>query len=206
MFPDLVLAGLELCGAFRVPAGKEALFQRMPLTNVDTLTSYIERCGGMFGTVEAKRAILYIADGSESPMEAKLTIVFCFPIRLGGYGLPMPVLNRKIPTTDEIRKATGRSSFRCDLLWPEAGVAVEYDGNQHKERVGSDTIRRTALSELGIKEHIVVTMEQMRNQEQLDLIVKRLRRLLGIRKKATACDWSDARNDLRIQLNLTPTE
>lgn len=203
IFPQLVFAGLEFCGAFRMPVSKNpALFQRAPLTTSNALASYVMSCRNMYGTVEAKRALLYVADGSESPMEAKLLIILCFPMRLGGYGLPMPVLNMEIKTTDEIRKATGKTSFRCDMLWPEAGVAVEYDGSDHELRIASDAIRRTALSELGIDASVTVTKEQLKNEVQLDFIVKRLRWLLRVRKKATLRDWSSERRNLRAILGL----
>lgn len=201
--PNAVLIGLEMCGAFRMPEGeRDVSFQKVPLTTRAALSAYIEACVGIRGAGKANQAILYIADGSESPMEAKLTIILCFPVRLGGYGLPMPVLNRAIPTTPAIRKATGRSSFRCDLLWPDAGVAVEYDGKEHDRRVASDAIRRTALAEMGIDASTVVTMEHMRSEAQLDLVVKRLSRLLGIRKKPTMRDWSAERHALRAALGL----
>ncbi|WP_139652098.1 hypothetical protein [Raoultibacter phocaeensis] len=202
-YPLAVFTGLELCGAFRMPVGEQpVLFQGPPLTSAAALTEYLQRCGSMPGIVQAKRALRFIRDGSESPMEANLVILLCFPITLGGYGIPLPVLNQSIPTTEAIRKATGRSSYRCDLLWPEAGLAVEYDGAEHEGKVPSDSIRRTALAELGIHTMITVTKQQMLNQSELDLVVNQIKRCLGIDRRSTPCDWTEQRASLRANLNI----
>lgn len=197
-FPVAVFLGLEICGAFRMPVGNQpALFQRQPLSSVSALTEYLKRCGGMPGAAQAKRALRFVLDGSESPMEAKLVILLCFPINLGGYGIPLPVLNQPIPTTPAIRKATGRSSYRCDLLWPGAGLAVEYDGADHEGTIPDDSIRRTALAELGIHTTITVTKRQMYNENELDLVVRRIKHCLGLDRRPPTCDWSVQRANLR---------
>lgn len=200
-FPAAVLTGFEICGAFRMSVNNQpALFQRSPLTTAAAIADYLEQCGGMHGIVEAKHAVRYVRDGSESPMEAKLVILLCFPISLGGYGIPLPVLNQTIPTTDAVRKATGRASFRCDLLWPQAGLAVEYDGADHGERIADDSIRRTALAELGVHTVVTVTKRQMQNEAELDLVVQRLKHCLGINRRMPTCDWSAQRAVLRRTL------
>jgi len=66
------------------------------------------------------RTALDLVDaGAESPTET-LTRLF-----LVAAGLPRPVT--QIP----VRDASGRVRYRLDMGWPEARVAVEYDGEHH---------------------------------------------------------------------------
>ena len=58
-------------------------------------------------------------------------------------GVPVPELQHRVHTPAGV--------FRLDMAWPELGVAVEYDGDEHRraERHGRDPDRDAALADLG---------------------------------------------------------
>ncbi|MFG1775314.1 DUF559 domain-containing protein [Micromonospora sp. NPDC049048] len=86
------------------------------------------------------REILALAEPlAESPMETRLRLL------LLDAGLPPPT-----PQHD-VRDAAGRFVGRVDLAWPALRVAVEYDGDHHRERVHfrQDVARLNALRAAG---------------------------------------------------------
>jgi very-short-patch-repair endonuclease len=86
------------------------------------------------------RATMALADGrAESPMETRLRLLFHVA------GLPAPDLQV------EVHDALGRLVARVDLAWPAARLAVEYEGDHHRERdqFRRDIGRGNALLQLG---------------------------------------------------------
>lgn len=198
-----VLVGLELCGTYRRSVGdRPTAYQQLPTTSAASLASFVSKAGNMHGIAKARQALLYIADGSESPMESILVVLFCFPVRLGGYGLPMPTLNFSIPTTDPVKRATGKGSFRCDLYWPEAKLAVEYDGRAHHEGeafASNDNSRHAGLVAMGF-DTISLTRRNLRNADEFDVIARSIAKKLNRRIRPTKRDWSEQRASLRNEI------
>jgi hypothetical protein len=90
--------------------------------------------------VRMLRQAIDLADPrSESPPESRLRV------RLVTGGLPAPVPQW------EVHDEFGRFVARLDLAWPGARVAVEYDGDQHRERRHHtrDLLRHNRLRALG---------------------------------------------------------
>ena len=195
---ELVQLGMELCGSFSIGsirsdrAGKhgddpnrqvlsqddnsQTLYEQPALTSTRKLRALLTRMAGTNGKKKSLSALRHIADGSASPMEANLIILLTLPYRLGGYGLSMPKLNQHFDLTQEARRATGRNYLKCDLYWPEARVAVEYDSDMFHTgsfRIGSDAIRRIILSSMKITV-ISITNQQVKNQLELEQAVKLL--------------------------------
>ncbi|MEU9507518.1 DUF559 domain-containing protein [Micromonospora sp. NPDC048170] len=86
------------------------------------------------------REVLALAEPlSESPMETRLRLL------LLDAGLPPPVAQH------DVLDARGRFVGRVDLAWPALRVAVEYDGDHHRERVHfrQDVARLNALRAAG---------------------------------------------------------
>ena len=138
---------LEFCGAYSLSAGEtRSARKRAPITNTAFLKSYVENCTGERGIAEAQRALRYVEDGSESPRETMVALLLDLPARLGGCGDPPPKMNYAIPLPKNARKATGRRSLRCDLLWPEEKLAIEYDSDLH--HTGSERKPATQRAEL----------------------------------------------------------
>jgi hypothetical protein len=187
---DLIQLGYELCGGYTLPAEPSARGQAYrettggfvncpPLTNVAAIENLLKKLSGVHGQKRAVRASSYILDNAASPLEAKLTLLLTLPYRLGGYGLPKPRLN--FPIDD------GQVQRRCDLYWPEAKLAVEYDSDQFHvgaERINLDSMRRSALELKGISV-VTITRQQIykmyRLHEVASLLAKRLERRLSPR-------------------------
>ncbi len=87
--------------------------------------------------VKQLRQALTLADaGSESPWESRLRMFYLFQA-----GLPRPLVNRPVFDLDE------NFLGRPDLFDPEAGLATEFDGQEHRGRDQhrSDNVREERL-------------------------------------------------------------
>lgn len=113
------------------PARAEAL-------TVEELTDAVRRFGKARGLNRARRALMLIRVGAESPRE---TLVRLLVIR----ALPEPVLQHKV------FDASGTFIARLDLSWPLLKLGVEYDGEHHAEpeQHARDQARLERLRALG---------------------------------------------------------
>jgi very-short-patch-repair endonuclease len=75
--------------------------------------------------------------GAESPMESRLRLILV----LGG--LPAPT------SQYEIRDRIGNFVARVDLAYPSLRIAIEYDGEHHRERWAQDIVRQNQIIGLG---------------------------------------------------------
>lgn len=107
---------------------------------------------------------LRLADpASESPMETRLRVV------LVSGGLPMPVVQ---PT---LREAGGFIA-RPDLCYPEARIAIEYDGLTHRTSVAADDRRQNRLTDAGYRVLRFTASDVVHNPAS---VVAQVRRALG---------------------------
>lgn len=93
--------------------------RRPGVVTMEALHGGVAARAGEPGVVRAREALALVRQGCDSPQETRL--------RLGiiASGLPEPAVNPRV------RLATGQA-LRVDLVWEEAKVAVEYDGDQHR--------------------------------------------------------------------------
>ncbi|MGH3329298.1 MAG: endonuclease domain-containing protein [Streptomycetales bacterium] len=92
------------------------------------------------GVRRARRAILLLHPGAESPMETRLRLV------LAAGGLPPPEVNA------DVRDDWGHWIARVDLLYRDARVVVEYEGDHHRtdrRQFANDLRRGDLLAEHG---------------------------------------------------------
>ena len=186
-FPFLVKLGYELCALYTMqPDGTAGYERAMPPTTVHAMDAYLGRCSGMNGVAAARRALRFIAGCSRSPMETALAIVLCLPPRLGGYGLPVPRMNHRIDASGNGQASFAKSYYLCDLCWPQAKVAVEYDSDlEHTgaSRIAADAQRRNDLADLGVTT-ITATREQVMSADGLERLAHQLRRRLHVRTRS----------------------
>ncbi len=100
------------------------------------------------GSARARR-VCRLADGlAESPQESRLRLL------IGGSSLPPPVAQFSVVHE-------GRFVARVDFAWPEARVAVEYDGLWHAEtgQFARDRRRLNRLHEAGWRVFFVTAAE-----------------------------------------------
>lgn len=86
---------------------------------VDAIEAIAERHRGARGNKQLRRVLELSDPGAESPQETRTRLLLVLA------GLP------PLSTQIEVRDAGGRFVARLDMGWPQAKVAVEFDGAQH---------------------------------------------------------------------------
>ncbi len=182
------LIGLKLAGTYRIANNKTSsatsTAKAVPITSAKSLAISAERYKGAYATA-AQVAARYVLDLSASPAESFIALVLTLPKRLGGFGLPAPVLNHKISTSHGLRQAVFGKAFYCDLFWPNAKLALEYDSDEFhtgSKKIERDARRRNALSSLGITV-ITATKRQIDNRDVLNQLATQLSKHLEIRMR-----------------------
>ena len=181
---DLLALGFELCGTY--PA--EPLFENNyesnhgPVTTKRKLTSFIDKAAHHLGVKPARRCANWLLDGSASPMETVMAILLTTPASFGGYAFKQPVLNGEVSLSPAVRETTGKRSYRCDMLYPNEHVGVEYNSKEWHtgmQRIAEDAFRSNALSYLGIR-LITVTPRELFDPDRFDTIAREI---------AKGCGW-----------------
>lgn len=195
----LLCEAYSLCGTYSNGAHEAELLPRMKAVS---LQRYRLRCEGFNGSRKVDHVLKYLLDGSASKMETKLTLLLCLPQRYGGYGLPFPVLNRPIEEAMKAKAPSGlrgSGGLRCDLLWPEAGFALEYDSDAWHgwaEKLNADSKRRSKLEREGL--HVLsVTRTQLRDVFAFDDVARITASAVGHRIRERSADPISRRMELR---------
>lgn len=201
--PGLVRLGYELCGTYVLDRnGRDGFRSCSKLSTPDRLASFVNEASGLRGVRAARCALRRIAGGSASPAETLLAMLLCMPVRLGGYGLPLPSMNRGFDFTKHGVRVARRRRCRCDLMWPAAKLCIEYNSrafHSDPERMERDAARTDALQFAGIMA-IVVTPAQLFDVEAFDGIAHVVARRLGHRLRVRTADFSACQKRLREQL------
>lgn len=92
---------------------------------------------GAKGIKRLRRAVRHADPRSESPMETRLRM------ELIRGRLPCPCVQA------ELRDAAGRLIGRADLYYPDRRLLIEYDGENHRNRLVADLHRQNALVNAG---------------------------------------------------------
>jgi len=206
----LIELGYELCGRYSIPLAADqntpnrGFYNRPPLTSVKKLGSFIDGMPGVRGHQNAVRALLYIFDGSASPMETKLAMFLTLPYMLGGFGFYSPELNKRVKLKKTARKHFGKAYYVCDILWVNEKVAVEYDSDQQhtgSERIANDSKRRNALAAVGIRV-VSVTKQQLFDSAELESVAQTIAGHLNKRLFSKKSNFTAAHRELRKQLRM----
>ena len=104
----------------------------------DRFRDYVLGHAGVAGVVKARRILEHLEPKSESPMESRLRML------LVQGGLPRPEAQASLTNR------RGEFVARVDLFYPEARLAVEYDGGQHRDQLTEDNRRQNRLHEIGV--------------------------------------------------------
>ena len=158
-----------------------------------------------------RKALQYVLPNSGSPMETRMVLPFYLPKRMGGYGLPRPVMNKQIPIDDVAREIAGvpswQHSFAGDAVWTnlktEDEVVFEFQSKENHDNetaYGSDYARQLALESLGHKVHFV-TKEQLRSPEQMAELARCIVRETGMRLDPAVFITTDKRRRLLDEVN-----
>lgn len=198
----LLAIGFELCGTYRVSQLDQIGFSKAEAL---CTPAEIEKTAQSVATRGARRAeqlAKYLISGSASPMETALALILTLPARYGGYGIPQPVMNKLVPVKAGQGRGVDKRHYRCDLAWPEKGIAVEYDSDAFhtgSERIAADAKRRNSLSYLGYRV-ITVGRQQMKSDASLNMVATQIAKQLGVRLRPRSRNWADSRRHLREEL------
>ena len=216
---DAVLVGMELSGMYSrwhlgpsafmdpyykaPPETRDYTFDIPKSTTQSRMAHFVERQKGQRGAVVARNALRWVLENSASPMETATYLLLCLPKRLGGYGLPQPVLNPKI----NVSNPDGVKKRYPDLFWQDANIDVEY--NSDKAHSGEwaryrDSRREVELTVGSIKV-LPLTRHQLMSMEDFDAFAQGLRRMLKVRARRYDDRWPSRRDELRRRL-LTKSE
>lgn len=205
---DLILLGYELCGKYALcPEAPEGFVERRPLTTAAKLLRFSQALEGRNGAKRARRAAAAVLDGAESPMESKLAAQLCTPTSLGGFALEPASLNEELTVTTPGPHGPRTQTRRCDMLWKDQLLAVEYDSSAHHggaTNIDRDARRRNQL--LG-RDLVVVTVtkQQVHSFVRMEELAYLLAKLLGTRLRIRVKDFNNRRLGLRRDL-LKPDE
>ncbi|MBQ9043422.1 MAG: hypothetical protein IJ111_11500 [Eggerthellaceae bacterium] len=182
---QLIAYGCEICGKYSFDPRCDRGFRTrsVSLTTKKLLERFLESASGLDGTLKARRALHYIFEGAESPMETLVCLLLCAPYRLGGYGLEKPLSNKTIRLSKNARAIARKRNCRIDLLWEGPRLAVEFLGKyDHASELAfePDRQRANALVEMSYTV-IELTWSQVRNWEAFELIALRIARATGKR-------------------------
>lgn len=191
---DLIRFGYELCAEYRLDSEGNR-HDSEPLTTVAGLTAFVERAGSSPGVRKARKALKWVCDGSASPKETVVAMIFTLPTKLGGYGFPKPELNKSFPVADD---PDGRAIRRADFFWRQFNFAVEYQSDEchaWEYALAPDAVREKSLDRLGITT-LNLTLSELKNGLRFDAAIKSIARRIGVRLR----EPSDASAELRWRL------
>lgn len=94
------------------------------------------------GTADCRRAMTLMRENTDSFRESELRLI------LMSHGLPAPQVNPAVEVPDAATASgTAKRRFFLDLAYPQAKIAVEYDGKHHAGTWEYDVQRRKLLED-----------------------------------------------------------
>lgn len=201
--PRAVHLGCELCGTYAPDESQPfGVRGRTPLTTPAKLANYLDRAGGVRGMKSARKALPFVASGSASPRESTLCALLTLPYVQGGSNLTQPLMNAVVPLGKRASWTTESRFFRCDLLWKDKKVAVEYDStlcHTGATRIAEDASRRNALESLGFTV-VTATWKQVTDYREYNRFARILAGHLGRRIRPRCSEYPSRQFALRSEL------
>lgn len=147
------------------------------LVSIAEVAELAARLNARTGIPLARKAIPYLEENSWSPQESRTRMVW----RVDA-GLPPPLCNR--PVFDP----AGRHIATPDLLEPETGVAVDYDGADHLSRARryADEQRAELMRDYGLEYLIVQADDHVR----VERLVQRMRNAYERGRRVRRQTWT----------------
>lgn len=191
---SLIALGCELCGTYSLNGASSAAIKHAQITDVKTISEYLNKVPGMRGIKDAKQALQYVADGSASPRETDVYMQYCLKPKLGSFGLGGVKLNHTIDLKNypQARNITNLEKITPDLYWPKYKIAIEYESTQwhgayvsnkelqriNRRKLADDSTRRRTYEAMGIFA-LSVTDGEFCNYNDVERIAKLLMRRMN---------------------------
>lgn len=160
---ELIALGYEFCGCYPLEANRSGALVRAQLTTPARLSAFVNRVERMKG--RGKRASLFSSSTRNLLLPRRRKWMRCLltPMRWGGLSLPPALANEPVALSEEAARIARGDRVVCDLLWPQARVAAEYDGlafHGGRHQQARDSRRRDALIADGF-DVVTVTSSQI---------------------------------------------
>ncbi len=132
---------LDLAGTRSITEGVVAadMFLHAGLVDIDELRAHVAEHPGARCIARLRRVVKLAEPDAESPMETRLRMLLVLA------GLPRPEVQVSI------HDLSGRFVGRPDLLYRRQGVAIEFDGGNHRDRLVDDNRRQNGLIAMGLQ-------------------------------------------------------
>jgi hypothetical protein len=147
--------------------------------DVPALTAFSAEVGPVRGVRQFRRALEFVDAASASPWESRLRMFYMLRA-----GLPRPQVNIPVFTLD------GKFVGIPDLLDVEAGLATEFDGQDHRKRRQhrDDNLREEGLEEVNL---VVCRVDSLDMRSRLALSDRLQRRYAqGMRRDRSQDAWT----------------
>lgn len=201
---DIIRMGFRLCGTYSLAscdAGEDGVAVRQPLSSAESLKRFLSSAD-VRGSNRAASLLPYVLEKSASPRETALSMHLWLPHHLGCFCAGRPQLNYTVDIDEGLRLPGGPRSYRIDLCYPDARLAIEYDGEGHADppRIARDAQRRNDLSHMGWR-IITVTARQLRSREAMAQIARDVASAQGMRLRIRARSFEAHRQEFcRVML------
>lgn len=129
-------------------------------------------------------------------------MLLCLPPRRGGFGLDKPIMNARIDMNGRLSPLSASPYYECDLYWPQAKLAVEYDSeleHANGRQLSRDARKRVDLAARGITV-ISLTKQQVLHIPSMEQVAREIAHITGKRLRKETCGLTDARIELRKAL------
>lgn len=191
---DLALAGYELCGTYVMDRSWDGYTPTGSCTtNRSRLLRMADHEAGQRGIRTVRQAAGLVVDGSHSPMETVLAMLFTLPRRLGGLGVPGASMNHHVLT------AVGDRWI--DVAFPSLRCGLEYKGRRPHgiERTQRDDRRQNEIAGSGMVT-LNVWYEDLRDPRLFQQLVDSFAKVAGIRLRVRSDGFAAAQDRLRMRL------
>ncbi len=187
---ELAQLGNELCGGYYLLAtsGYEKREQGKQLTTRYKLEKFVTQIGDVRGARKALRALRWVTDHCNSPMETNAMLALCLPTRMGGWSLRIPVVNKSVRASKRMQRYVDGAMYTPDFTWTREvdgkiiRITGEYDSHEfHDEESQAEytRIRRNNMKTMG---YLVTSINksQMADAWKLQYPARQIARDLGL--------------------------
>ena len=190
---ELAQLGNELCGGYFLLAASGFCDRpnNEPVTSRRKLLMFVKRASHSRGAQKALRALTWVTDHCNSPMETNTLLVLCLPTRMGGWSLPMPKVNSPIDINERMERYVGGKKYIPDFSWKRKvngrwiHVTGEYDSHENHDASADaeyTRIRRNDMKAMGLWV-TSINRSQMASAEKFQYPARQIARDLGLYRR-----------------------